>query len=101
MSVYAAVPLLLVVALLVVGTLVARRRGYPIGGHVVVRCNQGHLFTTIWVPGASFKAIRLGWVRLQRCPVGGHWAVVVPVRDADLTEAQRQQAAREHDLPIP
>ena len=36
----------------VVGTIVARRRGYSgLGGNTVVRCRQGHLFTTIWVPG--------------------------------------------------
>jgi len=26
-------------------------RGYPIGGRLVVRCRQGHLFTTLWIPG--------------------------------------------------
>ena len=50
------------------------------GGNVTVRCRQGHLFTTIWIPGASLKALRLGWWRFQRCPVGGHWSVVTPVK---------------------
>jgi hypothetical protein len=35
------------------------------------------------------------------CPVGKHWSLVVPVRDADLTEGERQFARAHHDLPIP
>ena len=35
-------------------TITARRMGYSgIGGDSVVRCRAGHLFTTLWVPGAS------------------------------------------------
>jgi hypothetical protein len=41
---------------------------------VIVRCSQGHLFETIWIPLVSFKAVRLGTRRLQRCPIGHHWA---------------------------
>jgi hypothetical protein len=85
----------------IVGTILARRRGYNMGGTLVVRCRQGHLFSTIWIPGASLKAIRLGWFRLQRCPVGHHWSLVRPVRDLDLT-ADELRFAREHrDLRIP
>src|SRR5262245_45703400 len=72
------------------GTAVARRRGYQIGGNTVVRCRQGHVFTTVWIPGVSFKALRLGWWRFQRCPVGSHWSLVAPVRDADLTDWERR-----------
>lgn len=93
--------LVLVIALLFGGTLVARRRGYNLGGDVVVRCRDGHLFTTIWVPGASLKAVRLGWVRLQRCPVGNHWTLVTPVRDQDLTDEERQIAGEHRDIRIP
>jgi len=66
-----------------------------------VRCRQGHLFTTLWIPGLSFKAIRLGFFRLQRCPVGHHWSIVVPVRDADLTPMQRVLADQNRDVQIP
>src|ERR1700722_8715996 len=87
-------PAPLIVIVLVAGyvtaTVIARRRGYKVGGNVVVRCRQGHLFTTIWVPGVSVKAVRLGWMRFQYCPVGKHWALVTPVKDADLTEEERQ-----------
>jgi hypothetical protein len=48
-----------------------RRLGYPFAGNVVVRCRRGHVFTTIWVPGASIKALRLGPWRVQRCPSAG------------------------------
>jgi len=96
-----AAPIVIVVALYVVGTLVARRRGYNMGGNVIVRCHQGHLFTTIWVPGMSFKALRLGWARLQRCPVGHHWSLVTPVKEADLTDEERQTADEHRDVRIP
>jgi hypothetical protein len=84
-----------------VGTLVARRLGYRVGGNVVVRCRRGHLFTTIWIPGVSFKSIRLGWWRIQRCPVGGHWSIVVPVKEAGLSPRQRRSAHGVHDVHIP
>lgn len=68
-----------------------------------VRCSAGHLFTTIWVPLASLKAVRLGWARWQYCPVGHHWAMVTKVAPADgtSTEADIAAAARVHDLRIP
>ena len=81
--------------------LALRSRGYGMGGNVVVRCRQGHLFTTIWIPGGSLKALRLGWARVQRCPVGGHWSLVTPVRLSELTDEERQSAGQHHDLRIP
>ncbi|HLN43260.1 MAG TPA: hypothetical protein VK215_12450 [Acidimicrobiales bacterium] len=91
-----------VVVVLVVGTLVARRRGYSgLGGNTVVRCRDGHLFTTIWIPGASVKSIRLGWWRLQRCPIGKHWTLVSPVKVTDLTEEEKREAGEHRDVRIP
>ena len=90
-----------VVAFDVLGTIVARKRGYRIGGNTIVRCRQGHLFTTIWFPGASLKSVRLGWWRIQRCPVGHHWTIVRPVRDADLTPQELEFAAEHKDVRIP
>jgi hypothetical protein len=90
-----------VVGFYAVATLMARRRGYGFGGNVVVRCRKGHLFTTIWIPGASLKSIRLGWARLQRCPVGSHWSLVTPVKEADLTPDELAAAHRQHDVRIP
>jgi hypothetical protein len=92
--------LLLAGALLLEPTLM-KLRGYPIGGDLIVRCRQGHLFRTIWIPGASVKAIRIGWWRIQRCPVGRHWSVVVPVRDDELADDERQLARQRHDIRLP
>jgi hypothetical protein len=84
-----------------VATLIGRRRGYGFGGNTIVRCRHGHLFTTIWIPGVSLKSVRLGWWRIQRCPVGRHWTVVTPVRAADLTAAETRVAAEARDVRVP
>jgi hypothetical protein len=84
-----------------VGAVVATRQGYSFGLNVVARCRQGHLFTTVWIPGASVKAVRLGLWRVQWCPVGRHVALVHLVKDADLTESQREFAAAHHDVRVP
>lgn len=76
-----------------------RRRQRP--GRVVVRCRRGHLFTTIWIPGASIKSVRLGPWRLQRCPVGRHWSLVTPVQRDALSEEQLREAQAHRDLQIP
>jgi hypothetical protein len=76
-------------------------RGYPLGGRVVVRCREGHLFSTLWIPSVSVKSVRLLWWRFQRCPVGGHWTFVTPVRTAELSDAQRREADAHRDVPIP
>lgn len=90
----------------VVATIIAEVAGIwlragKLGGNVVVRCHKGHLFTTIWIPGASVKSIRLGWWRVQRCPVGGHWSLVRPVRESDLTGKQRRIARERRDSRMP
>ena len=90
-----------VIAITIGGTIVGRWRGYNFGGDAVVRCSEGHLFTTIWVPGVSFKAVRLGWLRFQRCPVGNHWTFVAPVKDADLTDSERYIASQYRDGRMP
>jgi hypothetical protein len=71
------------------------------GGNVVVRCRGQHLFTTLWIPGASVKSLRLGWWRLQRCPVGHHWSLVRPVRESELTPEERAEAAGQRDIRLP
>ena len=84
-------------------TVILRRRHLKRRGSsdAVVRCAAGHLFTTIWIPGVSFKAVRLGLRRYQHCPVGRHWAMVALVSDADLSDEDRAAAARVHDVRIP
>lgn len=98
----AALVLLLVLVGVVVGAIqLGRTRRFSVDRTVVVRCRDGHLFSTIWVPGISFKAVRLGWVRLQRCPVGNHLRFVTPVRDSKLTDAQRRLAEQHRDSNVP
>jgi hypothetical protein len=91
----------IVLAGLLVEAVALRLRGYRIGGNVVVRCRKGHLYTTIWVPGASVKSLRFGWWRFQHCPAGGHWSIVTLVKEADLTEQERRVARATKDIRIP
>ncbi len=95
------VGIVLVVFVVLLTVARARSRGLPLAGDVVVRCGRGHLFTTLWVAGVSVKAVRLGGVRLQRCPVGRHWSLVTPVDEATLTAEELRQAQGIHDTPIP
>ena len=81
--------------------IVLRRRGYPPAGNVVVRCREGHLFTTMWIPGVSVKALRLGPWRLQHCPVGSHWSIVTPAVRSELTEEQERTATARRDIRLP
>ena len=90
-----------VVAAYAVGTVIALRQGYKFGQNVPVRCRDGHVFSTVWIPGASIKSLRLGLWRVQWCPVGKHVALVYPVRDVDLTQETRDLAAASHDIPVP
>jgi hypothetical protein len=76
-------------------------RSGKLGGNIVVRCREGHLFTTIWIPAVSVKALRLGPWRIQRCPLGGHWTVVTPVREAELSPEQLADARAHHDRRLP
>ena len=94
-------PLAVVATILAVDTFAARKLGYTVGGNVVVRCRRGHLFTTLWIPGIKLKAIDLGIARIQHCPVGRHWSLVVPVRDKELTDEERRGAAAHHDIWLP
>ena len=90
-----------VVAVILAEAVVMRLRGYRIGANIVVRCQKGHLFTTIWLPGVSLKSVRLGWWRFQHCPVGNHWSMVTPVKESELTEEDRRIARDNKDIRIP
>jgi hypothetical protein len=80
---------------------VSRTQGYRFGRDVIVRCRDNHLFMTTWIPMVSFKAIRLGLVRMQYCPVGNHVTLVRLMRDEDLTAAERLEASRHRDNGVP
>lgn len=92
---------MVVIGALAALTLVARRGGYKLGADTAVRCRQGHLFSTIWIPGVKLKALDLGVARLQRCPVGKHWSLVVPVRTADISDEEREFARSHRDVRLP
>ena len=87
------------IAVLVVQTVVMRRRVLGRGAHrralpprpPLQHCGSRRL--------AQGRAPR--WARSQYCPVGRHWSLVVPVKDADLTPAERAQAAERRDASIP
>ena len=68
---------------------------------MVARCRDGHLFTTLWIPGISVKSLRFGPWRFQHCPVGHHWSIVTPVRRADLSEEERRGTDAVHDARVP
>jgi hypothetical protein len=93
--------IMIAVAAILVETVGMKLRGYRIGLNVVVRCRQGHLFTTIWIPGASLKSLKLGWWRFQHCPVGHHWSIVTPVKESDLTDEEKRAAGEHKDIRIP
>ena len=60
----------------------------------IVRCKQGGLFETKWVLFSSFKAVRLGSRRLQKCPVHRRWELVQRVDPTTLSGEERAAAAR-------
>ena len=62
---------------------------------------RGSRFRTLWIPGDSVKALRLGWARIQRCPVGKHWSIVAPVKTAELTKKELRFAEEHRDVPVP
>ena len=85
----------------VVGLIVAGRLNMFERFDRPVRCAAGHVFTTIWMPFASLKAIRLGRRRFQHCPVGHHWSMVVPLDRMSTGGAELRAAAALHDVRIP
>jgi hypothetical protein len=93
--------ILLILAALTTEVLPLWRRGYGLGGNVIVRCRRGHLFTTLWLPGISVKSLRLGPWRFQRCPVEGHWSLVTPVPRPELTEDEIRRAGETRDRRLP
>lgn len=66
----------------------------------VVRCSGGAFYETKWLPLGSFKAIRLGSKRFQRCPVHHKWEMTSQVPEEILTPEVREQAAQHRDSGI-
>lgn len=91
---------LIITVALLVETVPTWVRTHRIAGNFIVRCRKGHLFTTIWIPGASVKALRLGLWRFQRCPVGHHWSLVTAVKESELSESERRAAHENRDIRL-
>jgi hypothetical protein len=66
-----------------------------------VRCREGHVYTTIWIPGGSLKAVRMGRWRWQRCPVGRHWTWVTRIDRSSAGLVELGAARAKHDIRIP
>ncbi len=65
---------------------------------MTIRCSQGALYSTIWWPLGSFKAIHLGRTRIQRCPVHHKWERVSKVDPASLSSEELQRAIGVRDI---
>lgn len=89
--------LIAAIAAFVAGAFLVRGKGRPRPGQVVARCRRGHLFMTRWGGGGFPERIDLGWARIQRCPVGDHWTLVVPVGESELTEEKKRLAKKYRD----
>ncbi len=81
----------------VVGAVVAHRKGFKQDGEVAARCSQGHLFMTVWVDRWTWKRLDVGFLKIQRCPVGDHWSVVRPLEMSSLTADEKKLAKQTHD----
>jgi len=62
-------------------------------GDRILRCSQGHLFTSSEA-GRLFGSIHLGPARLMVCPVCGKMRMATNVRASTLTEEQLEEARR-------
>lgn len=102
MSSVAPIIIVVIVALVAfaAGVVLARRRDYLKVGETVARCGRGHLFTTVWNRKLTYRELSLGWARLQRCPVGGHWSFVRPLQDYELTPEEKREAREHRDSPV-
>ncbi|MEV8095671.1 hypothetical protein [Kitasatospora sp. NPDC085879] len=60
----------------------------------VVRCAEGHLFSTTTFPMQNLGAARLGPGRLIRCPQCGRLRSSVPADVSELSGAQLARAMR-------
>ncbi|WP_051939476.1 hypothetical protein [Phaeacidiphilus oryzae] len=67
----------------------------------VMRCPDGHLFETPFLPMVSLKAVRTPGGRYQRCPVDGRWRLMDLQITSELSPEQRAEARRHRTTPIP
>lgn len=63
----------------------------------IVRCSGGAYYESKWVPGGSFKAVRLGGKRFQKCPVHHKWEMAERVPEDLVTPEIRVEADSHRD----
>ena|ERR1035437_512080 len=96
----ALVVVLIWVILVMIPTAITFNKGLRFGKNVAVRCSANHLYTTIWIPSVSLKAVRWGFRRYQYCPVGKHWVWTTRLREPELTSEAIDEASKTHDIRI-
>ena len=62
---------------------------------LTVRCSDGHLYR--WIPLMSFKTMRPGKRRYQRCPLCGRQRMFRRLEESELTEEQRVETQKHFD----
>ena len=79
------------VVLVLVRFVIAKRRAAPRGHPPIVRCSKGHVFTTVWIPGGSFKAVR--WLDpIPALPGRQAWNIGQTHQRRRLSDEERQSA---------
>jgi hypothetical protein len=66
----------------------------------IVQCSRGAYYETVWFPFVSFKAIRLGTRRFQKCPVHERWEIARLVPEEEWTPAVIAQAEAHRDSNV-
>lgn len=66
----------------------------------IVQCSRGSYYETVWVPYISFKSIRLGSRRFQKCPVHKRWELSRMVPDDEWSPEIIAEARRHKDTNI-
>lgn len=62
-------------------------------GRRILRCSDGHLFTSS-EGSRLFLSMHFGPKRLMRCPVDRKWRMMENVNSKDLTESELQEAGQ-------
>ncbi|MGP5033536.1 hypothetical protein [Brachybacterium alimentarium] len=66
----------------------------------IVQCSKGAYYETVWLPFVSFKSIRLGTRRFQKCPVHQRWELARMVTEDEWSEEIVAEAAAHRDSNI-
>lgn len=67
----------------------------------IVRCSEGGLYSTIWWKWGSLKAVRLGPLRVQRCPIHHRWEKPRRANIDELTATELAAARSVVDTALP